>query len=348
MAAQVGRYGNVKACPSRAVGRVQLPKAWASPSEASYGGSELVSWLVFRALGELDGPIPRNVEALGLAVLDKEESSRIAAAKPGLSLGGMPASDKDSKPFMLSEALPVVPAKLVRRIHRGEFVDMAELLKDNMEAERRRAALGGESSTSHGMKRVGRREVPDLLSWLHCYSLFTAVVCESHPEKVREMWAYQATMIAEAWRCGGRGWLIYDSAFRQQITSLGMADFGRINQSLYATTFLAYGGRSQCCPTCMQPDHGSEECALNLGKNTSMLRVTEPSDRRPRWEPRRNKGGGKRPCFAWNEGRCSLPYCRFDHVCVKCYWNHRRETCRAKVSEGGGADKGQEDPRGRH
>jgi len=288
---------------------------WEGASGQSHGRAQvghlmevlnLCHGLVFRSLGELDGPIPRNVEAL---------------------LGGMPASDKDSKPFVLSEALPVVPPKLVRRIRRGEFVDMAELLKDNMEAERRRAALGGEGSTSHGMERVGRREVPDLLSWLHCYSLFAAVVCESHPEKVREMWAYQATMIAEARRCGGRGWLIYDSAFRQQITSLGMADFGRINQSL---------------------DHGSEDCALNLGKNTSTRQATEPSDRRPRWEPRRNKGGGKRPCFAWNEGRCSLPYCRFDHVCVKCYGNHRRDTCRAKVNEGSGADKGREDPRGRH
>ncbi len=37
-------------------------------------------------------------------------------------------------PFVLSEALPVVPSKLVRRILRAEYVDMAELLKDNMEA----------------------------------------------------------------------------------------------------------------------------------------------------------------------------------------------------------------------
>jgi hypothetical protein len=41
---------------------------------------------------------------------------------------------------MLSEALPVVPKKLVRKILKGDFMDMAELLKDNVEAERRQLA----------------------------------------------------------------------------------------------------------------------------------------------------------------------------------------------------------------
>lgn len=45
--------------------------------------------------------------------------------------------------FVLSEALPVVPAKLVRRILKAEYVDMSELLKDNMEAERRRGQADG-------------------------------------------------------------------------------------------------------------------------------------------------------------------------------------------------------------
>ena len=60
-------------------------------------------------------------------------------------------------PFVLSEGLPPVPAKLVAKIQRGDYVYMAELLRDNMEWERRRLV-----SESAGPKsgRVGRREVP--------------------------------------------------------------------------------------------------------------------------------------------------------------------------------------------
>jgi len=152
-------------------------------------------------------------------------------------------------PFILSDALPVVPAKLVKRILKPEYVDMAELLKDNMEAERRRMLSDGGLTQSHFANRPTRREVPDMLSWLQCFSLYAAVVVSKYPEKRNELWAYQATLIGEARRCGGRGWLLYDSAFWQQITSFETVDFSKINQSLYSTTFLAYGGGPNFAPT---------------------------------------------------------------------------------------------------
>ena len=41
------------------------------------------------------------------------------------------------QPFLLSEGLAPVLAKLVDKIIRGDFVDMAELLRDNLEVQRR-------------------------------------------------------------------------------------------------------------------------------------------------------------------------------------------------------------------
>ena len=150
-------------------------------------------------------------------------------------------------------------------------------------------------------------------------------------------------MIVEARRYGGRGWLIYDSAFSQQMPSLQAGNFSQINQSLYTTTFLAYGGRGQGYSSCMQPNHTLEEYALHKGRSYG----TGRPERRVRWEPRRNKGGGKCLCFAWNEGRCTLPYCRFDHVCVKCYGDHRRDVYKAKGDDGGASERSQDEPRGK-
>ena len=50
-----------------------------------------------------------------------------------------------------------------------------------------------------------------MLSWLHCFSLYAAVITSKYPHKARELWVYQATMVAEQRRCGGRGWLLYDA-----------------------------------------------------------------------------------------------------------------------------------------
>ena len=215
--------------------------------------------------------------------------------------------EQEYRPFILSEALPVVPAKLVKRILRGEYVDMAELLKDNMEVERRRTVAEAEE----GRARINRREVPDMLSWLQCFSLYAAVVGSKFPEKFQDLWAYQATIIAEHRRCDGRGWRLYDAGFRQQIVSIESAEFGKLNQALYATTFLAYGSIGQFCGSCLQTDHSQEDCALNPARVVQVVRLSEPSRER-REGGRTGEHSTKRrrrgACYAWNDGRCSLPH----------------------------------------
>ena len=193
---------------------------------------------------------------------------------------GEGGAQESAAQLILSEALPVVPARLVKKILKGDYVDMAELLKDNMEVERRRAGAGGEAPIA-----ASRREVPDILSWLHCFSLYAAVITSKYPEKAKDLLAYQALMIGEHRRCGGRGWLLYDAAFRQQITSLEGADFARLNQSLYLTTFVAYGGKGRSCSKCLLSDHSQEECAL---------RPREARDRREAGQGREERERKKR------------------------------------------------------
>ena len=48
------------------------------------------------------------------------------------------ASALGATSFILGESLPVAPAKLVKGIIKGDYLDMAEMLSDNMEVERQR------------------------------------------------------------------------------------------------------------------------------------------------------------------------------------------------------------------
>ena len=60
----------------------------------------------------------------------------------------------------------MVSAKLVRRILQGEYIDMAELLKDNMEAERRRlSAEGGSTGERSRTYSVGSSASTDTWQW---------------------------------------------------------------------------------------------------------------------------------------------------------------------------------------
>ncbi len=226
------------------------------------------------------------------------------------------AKTKEPPPYIVSEALPVVPGKLVKKIVRGEYIDMAELLKDNVEAERRR--LSGEHRTG---QRLGRREVSDFESWLQCFSAYTAVVCSKYPHKARELWAYQAFLITEHRKCGEQGWTLYDSAFRQQITSLETADFSRVKQSLYSTTFLAYGGRGQFCTRCLMADHTQKDCALQPLRDVPVVQLRDSTSRRDDTEQRRRRGHAM-------PSMMEAPHCRFEHVCSACGGDHKRLACR--------------------
>lgn len=248
--------------------------------------------------------------------------SPVGEKSPATSMFEGPRSEEATAgptPFTLGEGLPTVPAKLVKKIENGEFVDMAELLRDNIEAERRhegRQLQGGET------KRP-RREVPDLLSWVQCSGTYAGVVTRRHPDKTKEMFAYMTMVVREARRCGGSGWREYDTMFRQLAASGEASEWSKLNASIYAVSFLAQSIRGKMCPHCLEPDHTADTCALAPKR-------AEPSANRP---PPPNlpmaRSQGPQPhkrsdqvCFSWNEGRCAYPYCRYRHVCLRCQGEH--------------------------
>ena len=107
------------------------------------------------------------------------------------------------RPFILSEGLPPVPHKLAARTLRGEYMDMAELLCDNLEAQRRAAATTSSSTSSTTPK--GRREVPDILSWVQCFSIYMAVITSKFPHRIKELLEYQTLIVREARHVEERG-----------------------------------------------------------------------------------------------------------------------------------------------
>lgn len=36
-----------------------------------------------------------------------------------------------------------------------------------------------------------RREMPDLMSWVQCFRMYTSILSEAHPHMRRGLWAYQ-------------------------------------------------------------------------------------------------------------------------------------------------------------
>ncbi len=160
---------------------------------------------------------------LGLLAMDVATAVTSESAVLGVPKQGEPSKapvEKAPSKFQLGETLPVVPARIVCHILKGDFVDMVELVGDNLELEVQ-CSVEGEDTKPLPVHKL--RPVADLLGWTKAFCQFESiVVVQAHPSKVVDMWAYLAVI-----------------RFRQQIPSLEKAVFERLDQALFTRCLLS-------------------------------------------------------------------------------------------------------------
>ena len=208
--------------------------------------------------------------------------------------------------LLLSPAAEVIPHKLVSKIRSGQFIDMRELLADNISLQSQLESLQC-PSTIIGASRPRLREVSSLPAWCYCFLGFMATM--TNDPVTRDQLAYARLIIKEAQRHGGKAWLDYDRAFRQQMAADPSMRWNIINPSLLTSTVLGQhtSGQGSFCTLCRMVDHTRTECALAyLGHPLPTQR--HPSGRRTR-----------QICHSWNESTCNYAgKCHYRHVCSSC------------------------------
>ena len=198
------------------------------------------------------------------------------------------------------------------------------------------------SSDHHGGKYQTSSAGSSALEYLQVWWLAnTQTRCPSY-------WPTRRPLSGKLGAVGGPGGKLYDTMFRQHAATDPFTDWSKLNSSLYAVTFLAQSnGRGRCCQCCLESDHGGQECAL--APNYQPYRPQRSSgwgptagfrlgEGRNDWRQELSTGGkGKtrmarqqrldRVCYAWNDGDCKFPACRYQHVCAKCQGEHKAPAC---------------------
>ena len=228
-------------------------------------------------------------------------------------------------PLMLASSLPPVPAKLVKRIRDLEFIEMRELLPDNIALSEHMEALPSHSTR----ERVPHQwEIGSLLTWISFFATYVAVVSELHPERVPDMLMYLRLIVRESQKFNGMGWLTYDSVFRQNNAG-ETAKWNVLDPSLHTAHIVQGGLKVIPCRICNGVDHTPDECAVA---------PLVPVVKRPRTV--RDRGDSEactailpsqaRICLSWNKGKCKFPgSCYYRHVCLSCGGGHRQRDCEA-------------------
>ena len=216
--------------------------------------------------------------------------------------GGAQSTGAPAAKFQLGETQPFVPVRIVKRILQGHFVEMAELSEENLGLELRRG-----SEEEEGKAVPGRRlkEVPSFTAWTRAFCIYAGVVISAHPSKARDLLAYIALLSAGAEE--GDWWRSYDRRFRQQLPDLESANFGKVDQTLYARSILSAGAQA-------------------------VAQRAAGADGRAGPVPKRRRAAA---CYAWNDGRaCVASPCRFAHICARCGGDHRKPACSLAESSG--------------
>ena len=248
---------------------------------------------------------------------------------PPVLPSGLPGFTSSAAPgvgdLSLSMSARPIPARMVQQIRTGRFVEMRDLLYDNIAVrnhfEDLHGAMGMQLIPVSARPRV--REVTSLPTWVCCFLTYLAV--GTSDQSTRDKLTYATLLIREALKHGGQGWLEYDRLFRQQAALNPGLPWNIIHPGLQASTILGRQptGAGVFCSLCQSSDHHVAQCALAQLQQPA-LRNTQPVPLNP-----------SRPgkiCSSWNDGACSYPgTCTYCHVCYKCFCaSHRAKDCRVQ------------------
>ena len=122
-------------------------------------------------------------------------STNTAAVTAPLSLGGISSLAQTPilhQPFVAGPGFSSVPAKLVRQIVAGKFVELNELLSANLvltEPEPQLLFEGRLVLTSTPKKL--KRRVDDISSWLEAFSVYCLILSSHFPHRWKDLRQYQ-------------------------------------------------------------------------------------------------------------------------------------------------------------
>ena len=88
----------------------------------------------------------------------------------------------------------------------------------------------------------------------------------------------------------------------------------------------------------MASDHAQEECALHPNREVPVVQLQDHQLGRIRREEQafgdqRRRRGCRGACYAYNDGRCAIPFCLFEHIRSVCEGDHKKTACQMRGQE---------------
>lgn len=186
-----------------------------------------------------------------------------------------------------------VPATLKQKICRGEFINLALMLKGAGElAEFCRGSVFKLGDDGHivSTQKACKDQINCIEKWTNAFLIYASIFLSTHPDKVYDLLHYMYNIRDCAARLGGLAWRSYDEQFRIR-QAISPSPWCNINTDLWWRCVL------------VRPV---------LRNQSNPYRYT---------------------CDDFNAGKCTWPNCRFSHRCAKCSGPHPELNCQNSQSQ---------------
>ena len=126
-----------------------------------------------------------------------------------------------------------IPEKLVTKIRTGQFIDLADLLAENLKGQETelQTYLDGKLLVTSSKKRI--QEITDIVTWVEAFTVYSWILCSAHPSRWQDMTQYKLLILKTSGQFPGKAWLHYDIAFRKDAAVSGLVDWSHMNLDLY-------------------------------------------------------------------------------------------------------------------
>lgn len=212
----------------------------------------------------------------------------------------------------IDNGMPPISRKVWQRIRDWNFVDMAELVNKEGQAEDEAQLLqqcDGKLVLVHSLEQLKRKskEGLDIMGWLEAYAVLVAVAGQAQPDAVPHLMAFQVRVIRAA-RVKGSNWREFDRQYRRKAAARHSRDWSVHDADLWdrfvltaaaAAAHVIVGARSGWG----EQRHGGQKLGVKRARDSG--------------------GKGRSTCYPYNfERQCArtaqgLP-CQYDHICYSC------------------------------
>ena len=236
-------------------------------------------------------------------------------------------SDTDEEPPPSACGQPLPPS-ILRKIRRGEFVNLSLLLPHppHLDPDHKNSRLSVATMEAlryhfpqpqqqqQQQRRPGHQQITNLESWLRAWSRYLYAVIHYFPRKAVQMIAYQDIIISSAERYQFEGLYSYDRAFRAKLAHDHTIRWDTVDDHLWSMWCSAQA--KPLCSRCHKFGHIVTACPVA----TRSFRPNQPSQ-----SPKTKDG--RIICLRFNTSSCSNPAkCKFAHVCLKCEGDHAQSS----------------------